>query len=146
MLFPKDNPNPSEQPQQQQPPQGYAPNPYQPPSQPIYVQAPNPGGGGGAKISILFGAVLALVGACVYLFYQLNEVKTELASTKESLSSEISKMYETSTVTTQTSRRSLDKMERDVAAAQAKAAALSGQAKIDAEKHADELAAGLRKA
>jgi hypothetical protein len=146
MLFPKDNPNPGEQPQQQQPPQGYAPNPYQPPSQPIYVQAPNPGGGGGAKISILFGAVLALVGACVYLFYQLNEVKTELASTKESLSSEISKMYETSTVTTQTSRRSLDKMERDVAAAQAKAAALSGQAKIDAEKHADELAAGLRKA
>jgi hypothetical protein len=151
MLFPKDNPNPSEQPPHQQPQQGYAP-PYQqapqypPQSQPIYVQAPNPGGGGGAKIPILFGAVLALVGACVYLFYQLNEVKSDLASTRESLSSEISKMYETSTVTTQTSRRSIDKLDKDVQAARAAAAQLSGQAKVDAEKHAEELAAKLTRA
>ncbi len=134
MLFPKENPNVSDP--------TYTAPPNNP--QPIIVQTT--GGGGGAKISILFGAVLALVGACVYLFYQMNELKTELASTRESLESSISKMYETSTVTTQTSRRSIDKMEKDLAAAQAKAAALSGQAKVDAEKHADELAASLRKA
>ena len=31
--------------------------------------------GGGAKIPILFGAVLALVAACAYLFYELRQVR-----------------------------------------------------------------------
>ena len=112
---------------------------------PIIVQAPS----SGLKIPILFGAVLALIGASLYLFYQLNEVRSELAQTKESLSAEISKMYETSTVTTQTSGRKMDKLEKDTQReldrARATAAQLSGQAKSEAEHHADELASKLQK-
>jgi len=134
MLFPKENQNVSD------------PAPSVHPSAPAPIIVQTTGGGDGTKIMLLFGAVLVLIGACVFLFFQLSEVKSELASTKESLSSEISKMYETSTVTTQTSRRSLDKMDKDVAAARAAAAQLSGQAKAEAEKHADELAATLRRA
>jgi chromosome segregation ATPase len=137
MLFPKESRPVSEPaPQVQAPAQAPAP---------IVIQAPS----SGLKIPILFGAVLALIGASLYLFYQLNEVRNELAQTKESLSAEISKMYETSTVTTQTSRRSMDKLEKDtqreLSQARATAAQLSGQAKTEAEHHADELASKLQK-
>jgi len=134
MLFPKENQNVSEP----------APQAPQAPA-PIIIQAPS----GGIKIPILFGAVLALVAASVYLFYELSQVRSELAQTKDSLSAEISKMYETSTVTTQTSRRSMDKLEKDTQReldkARSQAAQLSGQAKSEAEHHADELASKLQK-
>jgi hypothetical protein len=133
MLFPKENQNVSDP----------APSAPQQAPMPIIVQTNS---GGGAKIPILFGAVLALVAACVYLFYQLSQVRTELAQTRESLSAEISKMYEASTVTTQTSRRNQEKLEKDRDRARAQAAQLSGQAKAEAEKHADEIAANLRRA
>lgn len=108
---------------------------------------PTPGAssGPGVKIPILFGAVLALVGASVYLFYQLSQVRGELAQTRDSLLAEISKLHETSNVSTQTSRRTVDALKKDVEKYRAQAAQLSGQAKIDATKHADDLAARLEK-
>ena len=131
MLFPKENRSVSD------------PAPNSP--APIIVNS----SGSGVKIPILFGAVLALIGASVYLFYQLNQVRNELAQTRESLSGEIAKMYETSTVTTQTARRNYEKLEKDTQReldrARAQAAQLTGQAKDAAEKHADEIAAKLGK-
>jgi chromosome segregation ATPase len=131
MLFPKENQNVSD------------PTPQAP--APIIIQAPS----SGVKIPILFGAVLALIGASVYLFYELSQVRSELAQTRESLSAEISKMYETSTVTTQTSRRNQEKLEKDLQhdldRTRAQAAQLSGEAKSAAEHHADELASKLQK-
>jgi chromosome segregation ATPase len=135
MLFPKEN-RPVSEPAPQAPAQAPAP---------IIIQAPS----SGLKIPILFGAVLALIGASLYLFYQLNDVRNELAQNKASLDAEISKMYETSTVTTQTSGRKMDKLEKDTQReldkARATAAQLSGQAKAEAEHHADDLASKLQK-
>src|SRR5579872_6095279 len=139
MLFPQEKRNVSDPPVTPQP---QAPQPQAPQQQPIIVNAPS----GGVKIPILFGAVIALIGACVYLFYQLNQVRAELAETRESLSSEISKINETSSVTTQTSRRSMADLKKDVDKARATAAQLSGQAKAEATAHADELASRLQKA
>jgi chromosome segregation ATPase len=102
-------------------------------------------GGSGAKIPILFGAVLALIGASVYLFYQLNQVRGELNTMRDSLASEITKINETSTVSTQTSKRSVESLKSDVEKYRAQAAQLSGQAKVEATAHADELAAKLEK-
>jgi chromosome segregation ATPase len=101
--------------------------------------------GSGLKIPILFGAVLALVGASVYLFYELSQVRTELAQTRESLAAEIEKLHETSNVTTQTARRTTEALKKDVDKFRAQAAQLSGQAKLDAIKHADDAAARLEK-
>jgi hypothetical protein len=140
MLFPQEKrtatePAPAAPQPQAAPPQYVA-------SQPIVVQAPS----SGAKIPILFGAVLALAAACIYLFYQLNDIKTQLTETRDSLAAEISKLNETSTVSTATSRRNVENLERDLAKARAQAAQLSGQAKSEATAHADELAAKLQKA
>ena len=107
--------------------------------------APVPSSGSGLKVPILFGAVLALVGASVYLFYQLSELRTELGQTRDALEAKISEIHETSTVSTQTSRRTSESLKKDIEKYRAQAAQLSGQAKIDATKHADDLAARLEK-
>src|SRR5579864_648340 len=153
MLFPKDNQKPNEpgaQPQSgMQMPQGMPMPQASPPQQPIIVQTTG-GGGGGVKIPILFGAVVALIGACVYLFYQLNQVRNDLAQTRDTLSTELSKIYETTTVTAQTNRHNQERLEKDLQAqldrAHAQAAQLSGQAKQEAEQHAEQIAAKLQQA
>ena len=103
-----------------------------------------PSSGGGVKIAILFGAVLALVGSNVYQYVQLNNLKTEIGKTKESLLTEIASAKETSAVTAQTSTRRVDSLKTDLAAAQRRADSLAGQAKLEAQKHADELASRLQ--
>jgi hypothetical protein len=124
------------------PPPNYPPQGYQP--QPVPVSyGPPPSN---SKISILMGAVIVLIAACGWLFYQLNEVKNQVAETKESLNAEIEKVRETSSVTTQTSRGRFEAMQKELASARAHAAALSGEAKKAAEKHADDIEARLVKA
>jgi hypothetical protein len=106
---------------------------------------PSEGGGGGGKIAILFVLVVALIAATGYLFVQVTQTRSELTQTREALLDEISKIHETSAVSTQTSRRSVESLKSDVDAARRQASQLAGQAKIDAEKHAEELAANLQK-
>jgi hypothetical protein len=106
---------------------------------------PSESGGGGAKTVILYVLVVALIAATGYLFVQVTQTRSELAQTREALLDEISKIHETSAVSTQTSRRSVESLKSDVDAARRQASQLAGQAKIDAEKHAEELAANLQK-
>ncbi|PYT11940.1 MAG: hypothetical protein DMG59_24975 [Acidobacteria bacterium] len=113
---------------------------------PPAVPAAGTGSGSGAKIPILFGAVIALVCASAYLFYELRQVRSDLAQTRESLMAEIEKVHETSSVSTQTSRRSVESLKEQVEKYRSQAAQLTGQAKVEASKHADELAARLEKA
>jgi hypothetical protein len=125
------------------PPPNYPPQGYAPPQPSAPVNYLPPPAGSNLKTSILMGAVLALVAASGWLFYQLSEVKTELKDTKESLLAEIEKIHETSTVTVQTSRGKFEAMQKELTAARAHAAALSGEAKKEAEKHADDIEAKL---
>lgn len=106
--------------------------------------------GGGNKIPILFGAVGALVVACVYLFYQVSQIKSDVAQqlsdTRDQIMAQLAQERETSTVSVATSKKNVDKLAEEVADARKQAGQLAGQAKIDAEKHAEELAAKLQEA
>src|SRR5277367_1270787 len=119
------------------------------PSSP-YVPPPQQPSGSGVKIPILFGAVAALLAASIYLFYEVSqvreEVRTQLADTKDQIMAELAKEHETSSVTTQTSKRNGDKLTADVAEARRQASLLAGDAKAEADKHADQLAARLEQA
>ncbi len=139
--YPPPNYPPQNYPPQNYPPQGYAPQP----TAPAYV-VPTAPSGSNLKTSILMGAVIALAAACGFLFYQVNGLKSQIAENKESLSAEIEKIHETSSVTVQTSKRNIEAMQKDVAKYRAQAAQLSGEAKAAANKHADELAAKLEQA
>jgi hypothetical protein len=139
MLFPQEKRNASDAPAGAAPTP--APQPQAPQPQTVYVNPPS----GGVKIPILFGAVIALVGATIYLFYQLNQVRTELADTRDSFAAEVSKLNEESNVTTAASRRNMEELKKELDRARAAAQQLSGQAKADASAHADQLAAKLQK-
>jgi chromosome segregation ATPase len=104
--------------------------------------SPNPGG---VKIAILFGAVAALTGATVYSFYQVHKIQMELVETRELLATQIAGMQETSTVTTETSKRSIEAFKSEVDKARAEASQLAGDARVAATKHADDLAYKLER-
>ncbi len=85
------------------------------------------------KIAILFGAVLALLAANVYLFLQLDHVRTEMGQNRESLQAEIANLREASSVTAQTHRRTTENLRDELETARRQAAMAVGQAKTDAE-------------
>jgi F0F1-type ATP synthase membrane subunit b/b' len=100
----------------------------------------------GPQVPVMLVVVVLLIAACGYLYYQINQTRTEMAAMRDQLLDEISKIHETSAVTTQTSRRSVEELKTELDAARRQANQLAGQAKEDANKHAEELAANLRKA
>lgn len=104
---------------------------------------PMPPEGPGLKIPILFGCVLALVGASVYFYYQLNQVRAEIADTRDQILAEVAKVHETSNVSMSTAKRQVDTLRTELASARGQASKLAGDAKVEAEKHADEIAAKL---
>jgi chromosome segregation ATPase len=116
------------------------PQPSQAPAPVIVQQASSP------IVPVTLVLVVLLIAATGFLFYQLNQTRTEMGQMRDQLLDEISKIHETSAVSTQTSRRSVEELKTDVEAARRQASQLAGQAKEDAEKHAEELAANLRKA
>ncbi|MCU1339672.1 MAG: hypothetical protein JWO19_5253 [Bryobacterales bacterium] len=103
------------------------------------------GSSSGAKIPILFGAVVALVAASLYQFYEVRQVRAELESTRDAMLEQISKVHETSTVSSKTNRESVDSLKSQMNEARRQANILAGQAKLDATKHADDLAEKLQK-
>jgi DNA repair exonuclease SbcCD ATPase subunit len=111
---------------------------------PFSAPAPS-GSGSGVKIAILFGAVVALIAASVYQFYQVSQLRSELATTRDSLTAKMSEIHETSTVSTQTNRKQMEAVKADVDKYRAQSLALTGAAKLEAIQHADEAAAKLEK-
>ncbi len=91
------------------------------------------------KVAILFGAVIALLAANIYLFVQLDRVRTDLSKFRDSTLSEIANLREASTATTATHRKNLETMKEELEAARRQAAMSAGQAKAEAMKRAEQL-------
>ena len=99
---------------------------------------PPEGSSSGLKIPILFGAVLALIAANVYLFMKLEENKGELSKTNERLLTEISNLRESANISNQTSRRYVETLKADLDSAQRRASAAVGAAREDAMRQVTE--------
>src|SRR5579863_1990859 len=91
------------------------------------------------KTAILAGAVVALLAANVYLYIQVDHVRTDMSKLRDSMLTEISNLRETSSVTTQTARKHLDTLKEELEAARRQANSAASQAKADALKHVDDL-------
>ena len=136
-------PNPSPQGPGSNPPPTQSAPPY--PSPPQYVVAA-PSSGGGWKIAVLFVLVLALAGASVYLYMQLDQTKKDLVKTNDALQARIDKLEESSSVTTRTNRKTVDELREQLDRARRQASALVGEAKQEALKKVDETRAQLEAA
>ena len=103
-------------------------DPYLPP------QPSESGGSGGMKIPILFGLVIALIAANIYLYVQLNSVRTEMSKTRDTLLDEVARMRETTNVSSQTSRRNVEALKDQLEAARRQLAMANGQARSEAQR------------
>ena len=98
------------------------------------------------KIPLLFGAVGALLAATVYLFFQVNTLKTDLAKTQASLLAEVDKVRENSAVTTQTNMRTAEALRAQLEAARRQARMAVGEAKVEALRKVEETRQQLQSA
>ena len=114
------------------------------PNQPGYIPPPPPPSGGGLKIPILFGSVLALLGANIYLFMQLDKTKNDVKTLQSSLKSEIQEVQQTAAVSTRASQQRVAELKDDLEGARRASAMAVGQAKLDAEKKVQELEKTLK--
>jgi len=101
---------------------------------------PAPAGNSDVKVPILIGAVVALLGANIYLYTQIDHLKGDLSEFRKNVVSEVESLKENSAVSTQTARRNITTLKDELDAARRQAAMAVGQAKIDAQKHAEDLA------
>lgn len=151
-------PTPPTPPEQPPAPPQYQPQ-YQPPpqyqQQPVYQAPPTyqigpPAPSGRWKLPVLFTAVAVLLLATVGLFYyfnsQMTQLRADMGDRFDALQSQIAKTQETSAVSTQTSRRNIENLQKELASARAQANQLVGQAKADADKHVELVAAKLTEA
>jgi len=99
-----------------------------------------PSTGSDVKVPILIGAVVALLGANIYLYTQIDHMKGDLSAFRQNMQSEVASLKESSAVSTQTARRNLTNLKDELESARRQAAMAVGQAKIDAQKHAETLA------
>jgi Tfp pilus assembly protein PilE len=141
---PPDNPQPPQQPPYQQPPYQQQPPQYQAPYQ------PPPSSGSGVKTAILFIAVIALIAATAYQYYSMSQMKADLVAQmsdlRDSVAKQIDRQTEYSNTSSQTANKKVAELKGQVDEARRQASQLAGQAKVDADKHADELADRLQKA
>jgi hypothetical protein len=94
--------------------------------------------GTGMKIPILFGAVVALLGAVVYLYMQLDHVKKDLAANNVSMQAQLDKLGEAASLNTRTNSRRVDELKDQLERARRQAAMAAGAAKEEALKKVDE--------
>jgi hypothetical protein len=109
---------------------------------PQYV-VPDQSSSTGVKFAILFGAVIALLGANVYLFIQIDRLKQEQASSREAFLDEVGRVRETQTASTTAAARNLATLRTQLDDARRQANQAAGDAKVEATKRAEELAAQL---
>jgi F0F1-type ATP synthase membrane subunit b/b' len=135
------------------PPPPSAPPPgayYAPPPQQYYAppppQAPAGEGGLGWKFGILFGVVIALIAANVYLYMQLDKVKKDLSTANDTAQSRIDKLEEAASVNTQSNRRTVEQLRDQLERARRQANLAAGEAKDEALKKVDETRAALEAA
>src|SRR5579884_4321221 len=106
-------------------------DPYMPP------QPAEPSSGAGLKIPILFGLIIALIAANVYLYVQLNSVRTDMARTRDSVLDEVARLRETANLSSATSRRNIEALKDQLESARRQLAMANGQARSEAQRNVE---------
>ena len=102
----------------------------------------------GLLTALVAGAIIALVAANIYMYIQMDHLRTDMAKVRESLMTEVSNLRDASTVTTASQTRHLETLKEELEARRRnrtrRRAPLSSQAKAEASAHAEQLAQQIR--
>jgi len=90
------------------------------------------------------GAIIALFAFNIYLYVQIDHMRTDMTKAQESLTTQLANLKDASSVNSATQRAHLETLKQDLEAARAQARdqarTMSSQAKAEAAAHADQLA------
>ncbi len=95
------------------------------------------------KIAILFGLVIALIVANVYLYVQLDALRLEVANVRDAMRTDLARLQETSALATEAHQKRVEMLQAELEQARRQAALAAGQAKEEASRRAEELAKQL---
>jgi chromosome segregation ATPase len=97
----------------------------------------------GWKTPVVAGAIIAVLAANVYMYLQLDKMRSDMAKFRETMLTEVTNLRETSSVTTQTNRKHLDTLKDELEQARRQANMAASGAQAAATKRAEQLAKQL---
>jgi hypothetical protein len=102
-------------------------------------QTDQPQSRSGLLIALVAGALIALVAANIYLYVQIDHVRTDIAKVRESLLTEVSNLRDASSVNTASQMRHIETLKEELENARAAANSSASQGKAEALAYADKL-------
>jgi hypothetical protein len=93
---------------------------------PSYVEQPKRSG---LLTALVAGAIVVLIGANIYLYTQIDHMRTDISAMHDKLMTEISNMRDATTVTSASQTRHVEALKEELAAARSLAQRESSQAK-----------------
>jgi F0F1-type ATP synthase membrane subunit b/b' len=90
-------------------------------------------------IALVFGAIIALVAANIYLYVQVDHVRTDVSKMHDQIMGEVSNLRDSSSVSTAAQQRRIETLKQELETAQTQARSLSSQAKVEANARAEQI-------
>ena len=88
--------------------------------------------------ALVVGALIALIAANIYLYVQIDHVRTDVAKVQDKLSNELTTLRDTANVTTEAQKRHLESVKEELDSARAAARQAASQGKVEAQAYADQ--------
>ena len=98
----------------------------------------------GARTALVVGAIIALIAANVYLYVQVDHIRTDMATVRNAVMTQMASLRDATQVYTTSQSRHLDTLKQELETARNQAKSLSSQARADATARAEELAKELQ--
>jgi hypothetical protein len=93
----------------------------------------------GLLTALVAGALIALVAANIYLYVQVDHMRTDLASVQEKLTTQVSNLRDSANVNTEAQKRHIESLKEELDAARNQARSSAGQVKSELLANADRL-------
>jgi hypothetical protein len=93
----------------------------------------------GPLTALVAGAVIALVAANIYLYVQIDHLRTDVATVRQDLMNQLSSMRDATSVTTASQKQHIDTLKQELTASREQARTLSSQAKAEAIARSEQL-------
>ncbi len=102
----------------------------------------------GLMTALVAGAIIALVAANIYLYVQVDHVRSDvhdqMTKMHDSIMAEVASLRDSSSVTTASTQKHIDTLKEELETARNQARTMSSQAKAEAEARAEQLAKQLQ--
>ena len=104
---------------------------------PTYLEPPPDHSG--LRTALVAGALIALVAANIYLYVQVDHVRTDMSKMHDSIMTELASLRDASSVNTASQARHIENLKEELETAKTQARTLSSQAKAEAVARSEQL-------